>query len=437
MIDGTEAGGPGERPIGDPVTEVLRVEDAVPAQRTEPPTNLLPEPETNPFPQPFEADAPVPDAPQAESWPAEAAHTEAVEPDEAAEPDDPVAEPRFPQVQLSQLPEMPIAAPQHPGPGLNGDDKLAHAGAEPEAAIGGRTSGIWPGLSAAGLPTRVPQEGDEESIKEAFARSWEATPTSPTPLTRPPFTPRYADEPIRLGATWAEELAPLSPLSAQPPEPKEPPDPARPPEPIEPPQPLEPPKPKEPPTRPAPPGPSPFPSPTPVPTPPQPVPGPGPVPPAPPGPPVPTPPSPFPPPPGPVPPPPAIVPGTAPVIVPGTLAPPTAMPGSVATRRREPGRVGSTGVYQGGNYADLATEPITGVGPVTGRDRAVDSSGSLTGHLLYREMYERRIRRRRTRTVVRVSILLVLFAVFLGAVVTVLAGDFIASLIDTFSRWAS
>lgn len=102
-----------------------------------------------------------------------------------------------------------------------------------------------------------------------------------------------------------------------------------------------------------------------------------------------------------------------------------------------PGRPGAS-VYQGGNYTELETEPITGMGvPDVGmRESAVDRSGSLTGHLLSREMRERREKRRRRKTVAWVVTLLVLFGAFLATVVVLLAGDFIAGLFDTFARWA-
>jgi hypothetical protein len=302
-------------------------------------------------------------------------------------------------------PELPAADPEPVEPPttlISSEPPTTLISSEQQTTAGS----VWPGLTAAGLPTRVPRQADEDSIKEAFFQSWEAEPTSPTPLTRPPFTPTYLDEPPR--RSWASD----------PPGPREPPDPAEPPEPAKPPEPKEPPAPPTPQ-----PGPTPFPSPTPVPTPPEPLP----TPPIPPGPPVPTPPPPFPPPPGPVPPPPAIVPGAAtpaPVIVPGRL------PASV------PGRPGPS-VFRGGNYSELETEPITVTGvtsPV--RESAVDRSGSLTGHLLSREMRERREKRRRMKSVLWVVSLLLLFGLFLATVVILLAGDFLGGLFDTFSRWA-
>src|SRR5262245_60058003 len=44
-------------------------------------------------------------------------------------------------------------------------------------------------LTAAGLPSRTPRRDlDDDSLREAFARSWESS-SEPTPPTRPPFTP--------------------------------------------------------------------------------------------------------------------------------------------------------------------------------------------------------------------------------------------------------
>jgi hypothetical protein len=113
----------------------------------------------------------------------------------------------------------------------------------------------------------------------------------------------------------------------------------------------------------------------------------------------------------------------APVIVPGRL--PAAVPSRPGTS------------YQGGTYSELATEPITTTGVTAAvRESAVDRSGSLTGHLLSREMRERREKRRRAKTVAWVVSLLVLFGAFLATVVVLLAGDFLGGLFDTFSRWA-
>jgi hypothetical protein len=139
-----------------------------------------------------------------------------------------------------------------------------------------------------------------------------------------------------------------------------------------------------------------------------------------------------------VPPPPAIVPGTVappPAIVPGTVASPPVLPGHVPA----PARPGAS-TYQGGNYSELETEPITGMG-VPGsrggvRQPAVERSGSLTGHLLSREMSDRRAKRRRLRTTLSVVTLLVLFGAFIATVVVVLAGDFIRGLFHTLSQWA-
>jgi hypothetical protein len=304
-------------------------------------------------------------------------------------------------------------------------------GPEPaEADSGGpttiapRTGSIWPGLTEAGLPTRVPRQGDDVLINEAFADSWEAEPTGPTPLTRAPFTPTYLGEPPRPRSAWSDDLSPLS-LSRPP----EPPEPREPPSPAEPPEPRHPPEPKEPPAPPTPePVPSPFPSPTPVPVPPEPMP-PAPTPPVPPGPPVPTPPPsppvptpppPFPPPPGPVPPPPAIIPGAG------------ALPPSIVV-----GQPVMTSVYQGGQYSEMTTEPITGVTTLA-VPAAELASGTLTGHLLTRgaQLHRRRERRRRMRTVLWVTGGLVAFTIGIAVVVMILAGDFIRSVFDTLSRWA-
>ncbi len=104
-----------------------------------------------------------------------------------------------------------------------------------------------------------------------------------------------------------------------------------------------------------------------------------------------------------------------------------------------PGRPGAS-VYQGGNYTELQTEPITGVTSAdelaAAREAALDHSGSLTGHLLSRELRERRERRRRTRAVIWVISLLLLFVAFIATVVILLAGDFLGGLFGTFARWA-
>ncbi|MBX6751959.1 MAG: hypothetical protein IRY85_20255, partial [Micromonosporaceae bacterium] len=165
-----------------------------------------------------------------------------------------------------------------------------------EAPAVERREPVWPGLTAAGLPTRVPRRGDEEAIREAFIQSWEAEPSSPTPLTRKPFTPTYLTEPPRPRPSW-ERLDPAALLgtpsgrgdsdttetkrapesatgatasdtrqdasaesgrsgpaatlasgtAAEPREPAEPPEPKEPPRPPEPPEPKEPPRPVEPP----------------------------------------------------------------------------------------------------------------------------------------------------------------------------------------------
>lgn len=318
-----------------------------------------------------------------------------------------------------------------------------------------RSEPVWPGLTAAGLPTRVPRRGDEEAIREAFAASWEAGPTSPTPLTRKPFTPTYLTEPPRQ-RSWGTDFDPAAllgaattgteaPDSPQPPDPREPPKPPEPPDPKEPPKPPEPPEPKEPPKPPTPPGPSPFPAPSPVPTPPEPVrpsPVPSPVPPGPPPGPVPTPPPPFPPPPPPVPPPPAIVPGATPVAseASGRIADAEASgrPGA-PTRPRTPRTTIGASTYQGGGYAELKTEPITGVVATDGGSIAPEPrSGSLTGHLLSRnqELYRRRERRRKVKSVLWVVFGLLMFATGIAVVVNMLAGDFIRSMFATFSDWA-
>jgi hypothetical protein len=430
MIDGTDASAPDERPTGESITELRGGEAAVPAQRPEPPTNVMPMPV-----------APPPAEPTSEPLASEP-------PVEAAEP---------PTRMMAPLEPLTSA------PSLNGQEPSVRSqppATEDEPAPSADAGSVWPGLTAAGLPTRVPRQGDEDTIKEAFFESWEAAPTTPTPLTRQPFAPRYLDEPPRQRPAWNDDYPPVPRLATEPPEPKEPPAPPQPPDPAEPPEPPEPPEPKEPPAPPAPPPPSPFPSPTPYPTPPYPtppepvppVPGPNPpippgppVPAPPPGPPVPPPPAPFPPPPGPVPPPPAMVPGPAvPVIVPGLgrptpttpLGPPTPTfpTPPVLAPIMSPGRQGATS-YQGGNYGELSTEPITGV-TAAAHERAVDRSGSLTGHLLSREMYDRRERRRQMKSVLWVAGGLLAFGIFIAIVVTVLAGDFIAGLFETFSRWA-
>ncbi len=86
------------------------------------------------------------------------------------------------------------------------------------------------------------------------------------------------------------------------------------------------------------------------------------------------------------------------------------------------------------------TEPITGVAVPGGSTvtTGAEMSGSLTGHLLSRgqELYRRRERRRRLRTILWVTGALVLFATFIAVVVNILAGEFLRSIFDTFSGWA-
>jgi hypothetical protein len=128
---------------------------------------------------------------------------------------------------------------------------------------------------------------------------------------------------------------------------------------------------------------------------------------------VPAPPPPFPPPPSPVPPPPAIVPGAT----------------------RAPARTAAS-LYHGGTYAELSTEPITSHTGGFVHDRAVDRAGSITGHLLSREVRQRRERRRRLRTTFWVAAALLLFGIAIAVIVVLLAGDFLGGLLDTLSRWA-
>jgi hypothetical protein len=153
-------------------------------------------------------------------------------------------------------------------------------------------------------------------------------------------------------------------------------------------------------------------------------------------------------------PPPAIVPGATRVppdastgIAPETSTrtrPASRAPHETATRAAPPRPAPplpaiGTSTYQGGNYTDLVTEPITGVVAAEGGPtEPIEMSGSLTGHLLARnqEMYRRRERRRKLRTFLWVSFGLVLFGVGIAVVVNMLAGDFIRSIFDTFSDWA-
>ena len=449
--------------------------------------------------------------------------------------------------------ETPSAEQKKPTPSAEQKEPTPSGEQKEPAPPLERKEPVWPGLTAAGLPTRVPRRGSEEEIREAFIRSWEAGPSDPTPLVRKPFTPSFLTEPPRPrllrerldvsallrtdsaaektgsdssaggAASAATPSAPAptaTPTSAgtsaaltstatasgaavsavasaaagtvragatesrepvEPPEPKEPPRPPEPPQPKEPPQPAEPPeppKPKEPPS-PTPPGPSPFPAPSPVPTPPTPVPPtpvPSPVPNRPPVPPVPPPPPPFPPPPGPVPPPPTspvtgprtvafprlgtdeeptvrvtrtpIVPGRPGglPVTPGSRVTPgsTVTPGSPVTSAAGPSgatpfprpTVGAS-IYTGGGYADMATEPITGmVRPRPGS--SIEMSGSLTGYLLARnqELYRRQERRRKLKSALWVALGLTLFAAGIAIVVNLLAGDFLRSIFSTFAGWS-
>lgn len=96
-----------------------------------------------------------------------------------------------------------------------------------------------------------------------------------------------------------------------------------------------------------------------------------------------------------------------------------------------PGRPTATR-YQGGQYSELATEPITTTGVVATRDM----TGSRTVRLLSEETLQRRERRRRYRAVAWVAAILLLFAGTIALFVILLAGDFLNGLFDTFSRWA-
>jgi hypothetical protein len=89
----------------------------------------------------------------------------------------------------------------------------------------------------------------------------------------------------------------------------------------------------------------------------------------------------------------------------------------------------------------LVTEPITGVavpGRATAGPEAAEMSGSLTGHLLARgqELYRRRERRRRLRTILWVTAALLVFATSIAVIVNILAGEFLRSIFDTFAGWA-
>jgi len=125
-----------------------------------------------------------------------------------------------------------------------------------------------------------------------------------------------------------------------------------------------------------------------------------------------------------------------------------------------PGRPGISSVYQGGNYGELETQSITGYvvepaeTPVGAGQRlgtrygtvltggydpsSLEMSGSLTGHILSRgvEVSRRRERRQKVRTVLWVGFGLLAFAVAIGLVVSILAGDFISALFRTFADFA-
>jgi hypothetical protein len=125
-----------------------------------------------------------------------------------------------------------------------------------------------------------------------------------------------------------------------------------------------------------------------------------------------------------------------------------------------PGRPGTPSVYQGGQYGELETQSITGYvvepaevavgagqrsgtrygGVMAGQyePNSLEMSGSLTGHILSRGIAEsrRRERKQRVRTVLWVVSGLLAFAIAIGVVVSILAGDFISSLIKTFSDFA-
>jgi hypothetical protein len=101
-----------------------------------------------------------------------------------------------------------------------------------------------------------------------------------------------------------------------------------------------------------------------------------------------------------------------------------------------PGRTGTA--YQGGNYGELQTEAITGVVVSGGRDSSLEMSGTLAGHLLTRgaELSRKRERQRRLRTIGWVTFALLMFAIGIGVVVNILAGDFISAVIKTFVDFA-
>lgn len=113
---------------------------------------------------------------------------------------------------------------------------------------------------------------------------------------------------------------------------------------------------------------------------------------------------------------------------------PTARPPVAAPYPRP--KIGSS-TYAGGGYADLVTEPITGMVVARPADQ-MEMSGSLTGHLLARnqELYRRQERRRKLKTAMWVALGLTLFAAGIAVVVYLLAGDFLRSLFSTFAGWA-
>jgi len=110
---------------------------------------------------------------------------------------------------------------------------------------------------------------------------------------------------------------------------------------------------------------------------------------------------------------------------------------TVTISRSRPSGTGS----QGGRYTEMRTEPITGVvvaSPGAGRRTGEAASGTLTGHLLSQSAARsRRVeRRRRRRSAIWTVFLLLAFAVGIGAVVNILAGDFIKGLFHTFMEYA-
>jgi len=93
--------------------------------------------------------------------------------------------------------------------------------------------------------------------------------------------------------------------------------------------------------------------------------------------------------------------------------------------------------YTGGGYADLVTEPITGMATVR-PSGPIEMSGSLTGALLARnqELYRRQERRRKLKSALWVALGLTLFAAGIAIVVNLLAGDFLRSIFAIFAGWA-